>query len=323
MNDKKKPTKPSAKKGLLDKTIEGVDYEVLQDIVRAEILSEALPFIKDFAGETFVIKYGGSAIGQNAGFETFIKNVCLLKSVGINIVIVHGGGPQISRMLEKLNIKTEFVDGLRVTNAQTIEIVEAVLCGQINKFIVEKISKHGCRAVGVCGKDYDLMKAERLSATYKKNNNPNSKIEELVNLGFVGKPSFVNPEFFSMVDELDFIPVIAPIASGDDGYTYNMNADTVAGAVAVAISAKKLILLSDTNGILDDAGKTISSIKYSEAMSLVTKGIVSGGMIPKLETAVAAVENGVGSAHIINGLSPHALLIEVLTKSGGGTMIVE
>ena len=293
----------------------------IDELLRAEVLSEALPYIRDFAGETFVIKYGGSAIGTNNGFETFIKNICLLKSIGINIVIVHGGGPQINKMLERLGIESEFVDGLRITDAQSIEIVETVLCGQINKFIVEKISKHGCKAIGVSGKDYDLMKAERLSATYKKNNNPNSKVEELVNLGFVGKPSFVNTEFFGVVDELDFIPVIAPIATGEDGYTYNMNADTVAGAIAVAISARKLILLSDTDGVLDSGGKTIYSLKQEAALNLITSGTVKGGMIPKLETAIAAVENGVTSAHIINGLKPHALIIEVLTKSGGGTMI--
>jgi acetylglutamate kinase len=297
----------------------GFEKEKLQ----AEILTEALPYIKDFVDETFVIKYGGSAIGSNKSFNSFIKNICLLKSVGINIIVVHGGGPQIDTMLKKLDITPQFVDGLRVTDATTMQVVEMVLCGNINKFIVEQICKQGQKAVGVSGKDYEIIKAEKLNAVYRKNSGETPKIEELVNLGFVGKPANVNPDFFGFAQEMDFIPVIAPVANGTDGNTYNMNADTVAGAIAVAVGAKKLILLSDVDGVLDKEKNKISLITEQKAKELIADGTISGGMIPKIETAIASVENGVASAHIISGFRENALLLEILTKDGTGTMIVE
>ena len=290
---------------------------------QASILSEALPFIKEFADETFVVKYGGSAIGNNPSFLSFIKNIALLKSVGINIILIHGGGPQIDNMLKRLNIESNFVDGLRVTDAQTIEIVESVLCGSINKYIVEQISKQGQKAIGVSGKDYDLMKAEKLTAVYKKSASGFQKVEQLVNLGFVGKPILINNDFFAMSQEMDFIPVIAPVATGNDGYTYNMNADTVAGAIAVSVGAKKLILLSDVDGIYDKDKNKISTITNEKSKELIADGTIKGGMIPKIETATAAVENGVDKAHIISGLRENAILLEILTKEGTGTMIVE
>jgi len=291
--------------------------------LQAEILTEALPYIKDFVEETFVIKYGGSAIGNNPSFNSFIKNVCLLKSVGINIIVVHGGGPQIDVMLNRLNITPQFVDGLRVTDSATMQVVEMVLCGSINKYIVEQICKNGQKAVGISGKDYEIIKAEKLNAVYRKSAGEAQKVEELVNLGFVGKPANVNPDFFGFAQEMDFIPVIAPVANGADGNTYNMNADTVAGAIAVAVGAKKLILLSDVDGILDKNKNKIPLVTEQKAKELIADGTISGGMIPKIETAIASVENGVGSAHIISGLRDNALLLEILTKDGTGTMIVE
>jgi acetylglutamate kinase len=314
----------------MSKTLKVKDSEGLKnasdnskDSIRAEILMQALPYIKDFSDETFVIKYGGSAIGNNPAFVSFVKNVCLLKSVGINIIIVHGGGPQIDVMLKRLNIPSNFIDGLRVTDLQTMEIVESVLCGSINKYIVEQISKCGQKAIGLSGKDYDIITAEKMNSVYRKQKSDTDKVEELVNLGFVGKPHIVNSEFFNMFQDMDFIPVLAPVALGKDGYTYNMNADTVAGSVAVAVDAKKLILLTDTDGIYDSNGERISSIDNAKAKELISQGVIKGGMIPKIETALAAVENGVGSAHIINGLKENSLLLEILTSEGTGTMIVE
>ena len=298
------------------------DDEFAKQKLQADVLTQALPYIKDFTDETFVIKYGGSAIASNPAFNSFIKNVCLLKSVGINIIIVHGGGPQIDVMLKKLNINPHFVDGLRVTDAQTMEVVECVLCGSINKYIVEQISKNGQKAIGVSGKDYDLIKAEKLNAVYKKSSET-QKVEELINLGFVGKPTNINTDFFAISTEMDFIPVISPVASGNDGHTYNMNADTVAGAIAVAASAKKLILLTDVDGIQDKDKKKVTTISGIKAKEMIADGTIKGGMIPKIETALAAVENGVDSVHIISGLRENALLLEILTEEGTGTMITE
>jgi acetylglutamate kinase len=285
---------------------------------RALVISEALPYIKKFAGETFVVKYGGSAMGSDEIMQLFAKDVVLLKSIGIDIVVVHGGGPQISQMLDKLKLKSSFVEGLRITDKETVEIAEMVLCGSINKQIVCEINKAGGLAIGISGKDANLIKAEKVRKTYRETD---SNIERIIDLGFVGKPSTVNIDFFEAIDDTSLIPVIAPVGFGDNGQTYNMNADTVAGAIAVALSAKKLIILSDTDGVLDKDKKLMSTLTKEQAKAMIDNGSIHSGMIPKVDTCLGAVVNGVESAHIINGNRKHALLLEILTDEGTGTMI--
>jgi acetylglutamate kinase len=292
----------------------------LENSTKAEVLLEALPYIKDFGGETFVIKFGGS-INDKECLQNFCENVALLKSVGINIVVVHGGGPQIDEMLDKLKIHSKFVEGLRVTDDETIEVVEMVLCGKVNKQIVAEINKiSGVMAIGLSGKDGNLIKADKIGATYKKGD---SNLETIVNLGYVGKPSVINIEVLNIIEETNIIPVIAPVGFGSDGKTYNMNADTVAGALAVALNAKKLILLTDVDGVLDQDKSLISVLTEEKVKSLISKGVIKSGMIPKVNTGLNAVLNGVDSVHIINGSKKNALLLELLTKDGTGTMIIQ
>jgi acetylglutamate kinase len=286
---------------------------------QAKILSEALPFMKQFAGETFVIKYGGSAMGDKELSKKFARDIVMMKQVGINPIIVHGGGPQISAMLDRLKIQSPFIDGLRVTDHATVEIVEMVLCGSINKQIVTDIIEAGGNAIGLSGKDGGLISARRLRRTKK---DPDSNIEQILDLGFVGEPTDINPEALVLFEESDIIPVIAPIGRGANGETYNINADSVAGAIASAIAAHKLLMLTDVPGLLDKEGVLISEINVSKAQKLLGNKTITGGMIPKIETCIKAVNNNVEAAHILDGRVPHVLLLEVFTSHGTGTMIV-
>jgi acetylglutamate kinase len=286
---------------------------------KAEVLCEALPYMRKFAGETFVIKFGGSAMGGENNLKNFARNVVLLKQVGINPIVVHGGGPQIGQMLDKLQIKSSFIDGLRVTDASTVEVVEMVLAGSINKMIVKEINAASGKAIGICGKDANLIRAKKVSKTKK---DPDSNIEKILNLGFVGEPEFIDPEVLTLFEDSDIIPVIAPIGIGANGETYNINADTVAGAIASAMHASKLIILSDIDGVLLPNRELVSHLNAPTAKQMIKDGIITGGMIPKIETCLNALEGGVGCAHILNGGVDNILLMEIFTESGAGTMII-
>lgn len=295
-----------------EKDREGWSYKV-------DVLCEALPYMRKFAGETFVIKFGGSAMGGENNLRNFAKNIVLLKHVGINPIVVHGGGPQIGQMLNKLNIKSQFIDGLRVTDADTVEVVEMVLAGSINKMIVKEINRAGGKAIGLSGKDGDLIRAKKVSKTQK---DPDSNIEKILNLGFVGEPYHIDPEVLGVFEDSDIIPVIAPIGIGDNGETFNINADTAAGAIAGAIQAAKLIILSDIDGVMLPNGELVSHINSATAKQMIADGIITGGMIPKIETCLNALEKNVGHAHILNGGVENILLMEIFTESGAGTMIL-
>lgn len=284
----------------------------------AKTVSEALPYIRRFAGKTFVIKYGGHAMGDATAAETFARDIVLLKHIGINPVVVHGGGPQIGAMLERMKIQSSFVDGLRVTDAATVEIVEMVLCGSINKQIVSAINKAGGSAIGISGKDGDLLRAKKLTRTKK---DPDSNIEKVLDLGFVGDPQHVNAAVIEKIVAADMIPVIAPVGFGEDGQTYNINADTAAGAVAAALKATKLMMMTDVAGILTKDKELISSISPREVELLLADGTITGGMIPKVETCMDAIREGVKAAHILDGRIPHVLLVEIFTEHGASTMI--
>jgi len=284
----------------------------------AKTLVEALPYMRKFAGSTFVVKYGGHAMGDSKVADTFAKDIVLLKQVGINPVVVHGGGPQIGQMLDKLKIKSEFIDGLRVTDQATVEIVEMVLAGAINKQIVTAINKAGGNAIDISGKDGNLIEAKKITRTKK---DPDSNIEKILDLGFVGEPSKVNPHILDTFEKSDVIPVVAPIGVGENGETYNINADTAAGAIAAEMKARKLVLLTDVTGLLDKQKKLISRINGSDAEKLIKDGTVVGGMIPKIETCIDSLKAGVTRAHILDGRIPHILLVETFTKHGAGTMI--
>lgn len=281
-------------------------------------LSEALPYMRQFAGETFVIKYGGSAMGDATLSRQFAEDIVLLKQVGINPIVVHGGGPQIGKMLERLKIQSSFIDGLRVTDAATVEIVEMVLCGSINKQIVAEINAAGGVAVGVSGKDGGLIEARKLRRSVA---DPDSNIEKLLDLGFVGEPVRINPNVIQEFAEANFIPVIAPIGMGAAGETFNINADTAAGAIAAALGAAKLLMLTDVPGVLNENKELISELSFTEAKKLIKDKVITGGMIPKIETCMHALENDVEAAHILDGRLPHVLLLETFTTYGAGTMI--
>jgi acetylglutamate kinase len=284
----------------------------------AATLIEALPYMRQFAGSTFVIKYGGHAMGSAELARDFARDVVLLKQVGINPVVVHGGGPQIKAMLDRLKIQSEFVQGLRVTDAATVEIVEMVLAGNINKRIVTAIQEAGGQAVGLSGKDGRLIEATKLTRTVR---DADSHIEQVLDLGFVGQPAKINTGVLEALRESEIIPVIAPIGVGEDGQTYNINADTSAGAVASALGAQKLIMLTDVEGVLDGEGNLLPRFTADEARDLMTSGIITGGMIPKLETCLSALESGVEAAHILDGRRPHVVLLEIFTEAGVGTKI--
>lgn len=285
---------------------------------KAETLSEALPYMRRFAGKTFVIKYGGHAMGDQNLANLFARDVVLLKQVGINPVVVHGGGPQIGAMLERLKIKSSFVDGLRVTDAETVEIVEMVLAGSINKAIVAAINAAGGKAVGLSGKDGDMIRARRLTRTTI---DPDLHIERVLDLGFVGEPEAIDPAILSVFARSDIIPVIAPTGIGSDGATYNINADTVAGAIAAALNATRLLMLTDVVGVLDKDKRLIAKLTLESAQALIADGTISGGMIPKIETCTSAVIQGVEASVILDGRVPHALLLEIFTSGGAGTLI--
>ena len=287
----------------------------MQDAVRrAEILLEAIPYIREFRAKTVVIKYGGAAMERADLKEPFALDVILLKFVGINPVIVHGGGPQIGAMMKRLGKEPRFVGGMRVTDEETVEIVEMVLVGKINKEIVGLINHHGGRAVGLSGKDGDLIRAHR-----RLHRMPDGS---QVDIGLVGEVDSVNPEPIRLLEANDFIPVIAPVGVGSEGETYNINADIVAGEVAAALGAEKLIHLTDVQGILDDTKQFLSTLSGTDAERLMSIGVIDGGMLPKVESSLRALKGGTAKAHIIDGSVPHAILLELFTREGIGTEIV-
>ena len=292
----------------------------------ARTLAEALPYIQRYDRETVVIKYGGHAMGEEAVAKLFAADCVLLKMLGLHPVIVHGGGPQISAMLERAGVKSTFIDGLRVTDAPTMEVAEMVLSGAINKEIANWITLAGreadVRGVGLSGKDARLITVEKAKRTRK---DPYSMIEREVDLGFVGEPTRIDPKLIEALiyaDE-DYIPVIAPIGVAEDGQTYNINADTVAGALAGALNAKRMLLLTDVAGVLDGQGELVRQMSTAEARTAIATGVATGGMIPKLETAMAAVDAGVEAVVILDGRRPHAMLVELFTEHGAGTLINE
>lgn len=287
-------------------------------LAKAEVLTEALPYMQRYAGATFVIKYGGHAMGDPAAARDFADDVVLMKAVGINPVVVHGGGPQIGAMLKKLGVETSFVDGLRVTDAETASVAEMVLSGAINKELVAWIAAAGGKAVGISGKDGGLVTAEKVERTTR---DPESNIERVVDLGFVGEPKAIDRSILDTISAAGMIPVVAPIGVGADGHTYNINADTMAGAIAAALSADRLFLLTDVAGVLDKQGALLTDLDPAKIMALRADGTVTGGMIPKLETCVTAVEGGVDAAVILDGRVPHAMLVEIFTRSGAGTLV--
>lgn len=286
---------------------------------RAQTISEALPYMQRYDGRTVVVKYGGNAMGDQALSRAFARNVALMKQSGINPVVVHGGGPQIGRMLDKLGIESTFKAGLRVTDEATIEIVEMVLAGSINKDIVAAINAEGGRAIGICGKDGGMVTARKLTRTVA---DTDSSIEQVLDLGYVGEPTRVRREVIDILAESAIIPVVAPVALGEDGKTYNVNADTFAGAIAGALAAKRLMFLTDVPGVLDRSGTLIKDLTIADARRLIDDGTISGGMIPKVETCIEAIEQGVEGVVILNGKIPHAVLIELFTEGGAGTLFV-
>ena len=287
---------------------------------KAKTLSEALPYMRRHHGETFVIKYGGHAMGDADLAKLFARDIVLLKQVGINPVVVHGGGPQIAEMLDRLKIQSEFVHGLRRTDQATVEIVEMVLTGSINKQIVSAINEAGGFAAGLSGKDGHLIKARKLRRTVK---DPESAIEKVLDLGFVGEPIEVTTHILDFFHQSDVTPVVAPLGWGDDGETFNINADTAAGAVAGALNARRLLMLTDVAGVLDKDGTLIQEMTISDARALMADGTIHGGMIPKVETCISAVEKGSDGAVIMDGRVPHALLLEIFTPHGVGTLITK
>lgn len=286
----------------------------------ARTLSEALPYIQRYSGKTLVIKYGGHAMVDEALSAAFARDVVLLKQFGINPVVVHGGGPQIAGLLERLGIQSEFRAGLRVTDGATMDVVEMVLSGLINKSIVRAINMAGGKAIGLSGSDANLIRARKVSRTTKT---PGSHMEEVVDLGFVGEPEEIDPTALTALAAAGeaLIPVVAPVGVGTDGARYNINADTAAGAVAEAMNAVRLLLLTDVSGVLDKDRQLIRELKAADIPSLIEDGTAAGGMIPKLETAARAVNHGVGAAVILDGRAPHALLMELFTEHGSGTLI--
>jgi acetylglutamate kinase len=284
----------------------------------ARILVEALPHMQRYDEEIVVVKYGGHAMGQEQTARDFARDVVLLEQTAINPVVVHGGGPQIAAMLKKLGIKSEFVDGLRITDEKTVEIVEMVLAGSINKQIVGYINAAGGKAIGLCGKDGNMVQARKVTRTVV---DPDSNIEKIVDLGFVGEPNKVDLTILNQLIGREMIPVLAPLATSADGRTYNVNADTFAGAVAGALRAKRLLLLTDVPGVLDAEKNLVTDLTVADARRLIADGTISGGMIPKVETCIYALDQGVEGVVIMDGKVPHAVLLELLTDHGVGTLM--
>jgi acetylglutamate kinase len=287
-------------------------------LAKAEILTEALPFMQRYAGKTFVVKYGGHAMGDPEAAMDFAEDIVLLKAVGINAVVIHGGGPQIGAMLAKLGVESSFVDGLRVTDSETAKVAEMVLSGAINKELVSWIAQAGGKAVGISGKDGGFVIAEKVKRTTR---DPDSNIERVVDLGFVGEPKHIDCTILNTISASGMIPVIAPIGVDASGQTLNINADTMAGAVAAAMGAARLILLTDVAGVLDKDGELLTDLDPAGINALKADGTVTGGMIPKLETCIAAVEGGAEAAVILDGRVPHVTLLEIFTKGGAGTLV--
>jgi len=284
----------------------------------ARVLTEAMPYIRRFRGKTVVIKYGGNAMVDEALKSSFARDIVLMKLVGINPVVVHGGGPQIGRLLERIGKESIFVDGMRVTDSETMDVVEMVLGGLVNKEIVNLITRHGGRAVGLTGKDGDLIRARKLTI---KRDSPELDVPEIIDIGHVGEVQSIDASIVNMLVGGDFIPVIAPIGVGEDGHSYNINADLVAGHMAEVLHAEKLILLTNTEGLLDKSGKLLTGLDTHDVRRLIEDGTIYGGMLPKIGCALSAVNSGVRAAHIIDGRVEHAVLVELFTDEGVGTLI--
>ena len=283
----------------------------------ADMLTQALPYMQKYADSIVVIKYGGNAMKDSQSIKSFCEDVALLKQSGLKPVIVHGGGPQIGNMLEQLGIETKFESGMRITDEKTLDVVEMVLCGGINKEIASEINQSGCKAIGISGKDASMIIAKKHDGKIKDESN----IEKIVDLGFVGIPKKINTEIIEISINNDFIPVIAPLGISEDGKTFNINADTVAGAIAFSLNAKRLLILTDVQGVLDDDDKIIEEISKEEALTMIEKGIISDGMIPKVNTCINALEKGVSASVIVDGRVKHAILLELFTQHGAGTLI--
>ena len=292
--------------------------EKIDPVQTAHVLSEALPYIQKFSGKTIVIKYGGNAMVDDVLKSGFARDIVLLKQVGLNPVVVHGGGPQIGQQLEKLGMQSRFVDGIRVTDSETMDVVEMVLGGLVNKEIVSLINKHGGSAVGLTGKDGDMIRAKKISAQQASS----EKAPELIDMGHVGHVEHIDPAVVNMLVQGDFIPVIAPIGVGDDGASYNINADIVAGKMAEILCAEKLLLLTNTSGLLSKDEELLTGLSIAQVNSLIADGTIYGGMLPKIQCAMDALNGGVNSVHIIDGRVPHAVLLELLTDKGVGTLMV-
>lgn len=287
-------------------------------IATARTLSEALPFLQRYDGRTVVIKFGGHAMGDPELMDRFARDVVLMKQCNVQPIVVHGGGPQINRMLEQLNLGAEFVEGLRVTDEPTVKVVEMVLSGAINGEIVSAINRAGGQAVGLSGKDANLIVAEKLMRTAK---DPDSEIEKVLDIGFVGRPVEVNPQVLQRFVGSAFIPVVAPVGAGRNGETFNINADTASGAIAGALKAERLLLLTDVAGVMNADGEVLTDLSRIEVERLIGEGVISGGMIPKTLTALDAIAEGVGATVILDGRQPHAVLLELFTDHGAGTLI--
>ena len=285
---------------------------------KADLLTETLPFMKRYANKVIVVKFGGNAMGKKEYITSFANDIVLLQQVGMLPVVVHGGGPQIGEMLSKLKIKTEFINGLRVTDSATIDVVEMVLSGVTNKSIVTAISNSGAKSVGISGKDGNLITAKRLT---KIDENSDSNLEKVIDLGYVGEPKKIDPQVIKALINEKMIPVIAPVGMGNDGLTYNINADTAAGAISAAMKASRMIMLTDVTGVLDKNGNLIPDLTIDQALELIEKKVVVGGMIPKVKTCIDAVQGGAEASVIMDGRMPHSLLLELFTEHGVGTII--
>ena len=285
---------------------------------KADLLTETLPFMKRYANKVIVVKFGGNAMGKKEYITSFANDIVLLQQVGMLPVVVHGGGPQIGEMLSKLKIKTEFINGLRVTDSATIDVVEMVLSGVTNKSIVTAISNSGAKSVGISGKDGNLITAKRLT---KIDENSDSNLEKVIDLGYVGEPEKIDPQVINALMNEKMIPVIAPVGMGNDGLTYNINADTAAGAISAAMKASRMIMLTDVTGVLDKNGNLIPDLTIDQALELIEKKVVVGGMIPKVKTCIDAVQGGAEASVIMDGRMPHSLLLELFTEHGVGTII--
>ena len=294
---------------------------MMQELIdKANVLVEALPWIRQFYGKTIVIKYGGNAMVEDHLKEGFARDIILMKYIGLHPVVVHGGGPQIGKVLEAMGIETHFEQGMRVTDARTMDVVEMVLGGKVNKEIVANINKHGGKAVGLTGKDGNLLTARKLEM---KTVNPDTLTPEIIDIGMVGEVAEINPEIISTLKEANFIPVIAPVGVDDKGRTYNINADLVAGKVAGALKAEKLILLTDVEGVKDKNGELLNTIDVNDVQGLINDGTIGGGMIPKVTCCLDAIADGVEKTHIIDGRMEHACLLEIFTDQGVGTAVAK